>query len=86
MLAHVLTSNLVIRSHYRKGFLKQYVRDRFLLRTEPATNDIFTDYAIRKGVENLPELRKKLVAIIDRSAFTLDPADEAHSDENVHYE
>jgi hypothetical protein len=30
--------NPVIRSHYRKGFLKQYVRDRFLLRTESATN------------------------------------------------
>jgi len=58
--------NPVIRSHYRKGFLKQYVRDRFLLRTEPATNNIYTDYGIRKGVENLPELRKKLGDIIDR--------------------
>jgi len=29
--------NPVIRSHYRKGFLKHYVRDRHLLRTEPAT-------------------------------------------------
>jgi hypothetical protein len=32
-----------------KGFLKQYVRDRFLLRTEPATNNIYTDYGIRKA-------------------------------------
>src|SRR5256885_11067454 len=30
--------NPVIRSHYRKGFLKPYVRDRFLLRTESATD------------------------------------------------
>ena len=58
--------NPVIRSHYRKGFLKQYVRDRFLLRPEPATNNIYTDYGIRKGVENLPGLRKKLGDIIDR--------------------
>jgi hypothetical protein len=56
----------VIRSHYRKGFLKQYVRDRFLLRTETATNNISTDYAIGKTVENLPLLRNKLAGIIDR--------------------
>jgi hypothetical protein len=58
--------NPVIRSHYRKGFLKQYVRDRFLLRTETATNNISTDYGIGKAVENLPELRKRLDGIIDR--------------------
>ena len=45
--------NPVIRSHYRKGFLKQYVRDRFLLRTETATNNS-TDYGIGKAVDNLP--------------------------------
>jgi hypothetical protein len=58
--------NPVIRSHYRKGFLKQYVRDRFLLRTEPATNNIYTDYGIGKAVENLAPLRKKLDGIIER--------------------
>src|SRR5256884_4850072 len=58
--------NPVIRSHYRKGFLKQYVRDRFLLRTESATNNISTDYGIGKAVENLPELRMRLHGIIDR--------------------
>ncbi len=58
--------NPVIRSHYRKGFLKQYVRDRFLLRTEPATNNISTDYGIGKAVENLPPLRQRLNGIIDR--------------------
>src|SRR2546430_9214529 len=50
--------NPVIRSHYRKGFLKQYVRDRFLLRTEPATNNISTDYGIGKAVEKLLVDRK----------------------------
>src|SRR5216117_1658327 len=53
----------VIRSHYRKGFLKQYVRDRFLLRTETATNNISTDYGIGKAVENLPPLQKRLDGI-----------------------
>jgi hypothetical protein len=58
--------NPVIRSHYRKGFLKQYVRDRFLLRTESATNNSYTDYGIGKAVENLAPLRNKLDGIIDR--------------------
>ena len=58
--------NPVIRSHYRKGFLKQYVRDRLLLRTEPATNNISTDYGIGKAVESLPPLRQRLNGLIDR--------------------
>jgi hypothetical protein len=59
-------ANPVIRSHYRKGFLKQYVRDRSLLRTETATNNIYTDYGMGKAVENLVPLRKKLEGILDR--------------------
>ena len=54
--------NPVIRSHYGKGFLKQYVRDHLCLRTELATNDV-TDYGIKKAVENLPPLRDKLATI-----------------------
>ncbi len=57
--------NPVIRSHYKNGFIKQYVRDQANLRTEPATNNV-TDYGVGKAVENLPELRDKLSAIIDR--------------------
>jgi hypothetical protein len=54
----------VIRSHYGNGFIKQYVRDRFCLRTESAINDV-TDYGVKKAVENLPELHEKLVSICD---------------------
>ena len=57
--------NPVIRSHYKKGFIKQYVRDKANLRTEPATNNV-TDYGVGKAIENLPVLRDKLSAIIDR--------------------
>src|ERR1700748_3428373 len=57
-------SNPVIRSHYGKGFLKQYVRDHLCLRTETATNDV-TDYGVKKAVENLPQLRDKLATICD---------------------
>jgi hypothetical protein len=56
--------NPVIRSHYRNGFIKQYVRDHLLLRTEAATNNV-NDYGIKKAVENLPHLREKLASIND---------------------
>ena len=55
----------VIRSHYGNGFAKQYVRDRANLRTEPATNNVY-DYGVLKGIQNLPRLREKQSAIIDR--------------------
>ena len=54
----------VIRSHYRNGSIKQYVRDHLILRTEPATNDV-TDYGAKKAVTNLPDLRSRLSAIAD---------------------
>jgi hypothetical protein len=53
--------NPVIRSHYRNGFIKQYVRDHLILRTEAAGN--VTDYGVNKAVEHLPVLRDKLSAI-----------------------
>jgi DNA-binding transcriptional ArsR family regulator len=56
--------NPVIRSHYRHGFAKQYVRDDRLLRTEPATNNVY-DYGVNKDVENLPQLRERMSGIID---------------------
>src|SRR5947209_19060440 len=56
--------NPVIRSHYGHGFIKQYVRDHLLLRTESATNNV-TDYAVNKAIDNLPELRHKLSSIAD---------------------
>src|SRR6202795_4744449 len=56
--------NPVIRSHYGHGFAKQYVRDDRLLRTEPATNNVY-DYGVNKNVENLPRLRDRMSEIID---------------------
>ena len=56
--------NPVIRSHYGNGFIKQYVRDHLILRTESATNNV-KDYGVNKSVENLPVLREKLSAIND---------------------
>ncbi len=54
----------MIRSHYGHGFAKQYVRDDRLLRTEPATNNVY-DYGVNKSVENLPQLRERMSEIID---------------------
>jgi hypothetical protein len=56
--------NPVIRSHYGNSFMKQYVRDHLILRTEAATNNV-NDYGVNKAVENLPKLREKLSAIND---------------------
>jgi DNA-binding transcriptional ArsR family regulator len=56
--------NPVIRSHYGSGFVKQYVRDHLLLRTEPASNNVH-DYGCKKAVENLPQLRQRMSSVID---------------------
>src|SRR5438045_6116997 len=56
--------NPVIRSHYRNGFIKQYVRDHLILRTEAATNNV-TTHGLTQAVEHLPALRDKLAAIDD---------------------
>ena len=56
--------NSVIRSHYGNGFVKQYVRDHLLLRTEPASNNIH-DYRCNKAIENLPRLRESMSSVID---------------------
>ena len=48
---HSLCLVSVVRSHYGHGFAKQYVRDDRILRTEPATNNVY-DYGVNKDVEN----------------------------------
>jgi hypothetical protein len=56
--------NPVIRSHYGNGFIKQYVRDHLILRTEAASNNVH-DYGVNKSIQNLPMLRNTLSAIND---------------------
>jgi hypothetical protein len=56
--------NPVIRSHYGHGFVKQYVRDHLLLRTEATTNNV-RDYGVPKAIEHLEDLRQKQGAILD---------------------
>ena len=46
--------NPVLRSHYKNGFIKQYVRDNRMLRTEAATNNV-NDYGVGKAMNNLPD-------------------------------
>jgi hypothetical protein len=57
--------NPVMRSHYKNGFVKQYVRDNRMLRTEAATNNV-NDYGVQKAMENLPALRETLQGITSR--------------------
>ena len=56
--------NPVVRSHYGNGFIKQYVRDHLILRTEAASNNV-NDYRVNKAVQNLPLLRNTLSTIND---------------------
>lgn len=56
--------NPVIRAYYGHGFIKQYIRDHVLARTEPTSNDP-RDYGVKKAVENLPQLRQKMSQVID---------------------
>jgi hypothetical protein len=63
-IEHMDLANPVIRSHYRNGFIKQYVRDHLILRTEASSNNV-TDYGVKKAVDNLPALRNTLSAIND---------------------
>jgi predicted PurR-regulated permease PerM len=57
--------NPVIRSYYRDGSIKQYVRDHLLLRTEPTSNNV-TDFGVPKALAALPQLRQAMGAVIDR--------------------
>lgn len=54
-----------MRSHYKNGFIKQYVRDNRLLRTEAATNNV-KDYGVQKAMDNLSTLRETLQGITER--------------------
>ena len=58
--------NPVMRSYYKNGFAKHYVRDQDVLRFETASNDVKGDYGINKAVENLLPLRQKLQGITER--------------------
>jgi hypothetical protein len=58
--------NPVMRSYYKNGFAKHYVRDHDVLRFETASNDVKGDYGINKAVANLVPLREKLQGITER--------------------
>ncbi len=57
--------NPVMRSYYKNGFAKHYVRDHDILRIEAATNNV-NDYNLNKGVDHLAALRDKMRGITTR--------------------
>jgi hypothetical protein len=54
----------VIRSYYRDGSIKQYVRDH-LLRTEATSNHV-RDFGVPKAIEAVPHVRETMSAVTDR--------------------
>ena len=57
--------NPVIRSYYRDGSIKQYVRDHLLLRTEATSNNV-ADFGVPKAIDAVPQLRTAMAAVTDR--------------------
>src|SRR5688572_30086454 len=57
--------NPVIRSYYRDGSIKQYVRDHLLLRTEATSNNV-ADFGVPKAIDALLQLRTAMGAVTDR--------------------
>lgn len=57
--------NPVIRSYYRDGSIKQYVRDHLRLRTEATSNNV-ADFGVPKAIESVPPLRTAMAAVTDR--------------------
>ncbi len=57
--------NPVIRSYYRDGSIKQYVRDHLMLRTEATSNNV-TDFGVPKSIEAVPQLREAMATVTDR--------------------
>jgi hypothetical protein len=58
--------NPVMRSYYKNGLAKHYVRDHDVLRIEASTNNVYQDYHVNKAVENLVPLREKMQGITTR--------------------
>jgi hypothetical protein len=57
--------NPVIRSYYREGSVKQYVRDHLALRTEVTSNNV-RDFGVAKSIDSLPQVRDAMAAVTDR--------------------
>lgn len=57
--------NPVIRSYYRDGSIKQYVRDHLLLRTEATSNNV-RDFGVPKAIDAVAPLREAMAAVTDR--------------------
>src|SRR5207244_11225979 len=57
--------NPVIRSYYRNGSVKQYVRDHLGLRAESTTNNV-RDFGVPKAIDSLPQLRTAMATVTDR--------------------
>ena len=57
--------NPVIRSYYRDGSIKLYVRDHLLLRTEATSNNV-ADFGGPKAIEVVPQLRTAMANVTDR--------------------
>ena len=71
--------NPVIRSEYKQGSIKLYVRDHLVLRTEATSNNT-PDLGVPKSIQHLPQLRRVLRGINDRYLTTQQDVFETYVD------
>jgi hypothetical protein len=57
----------VFRAYCKNAFLKQYEKLRTFLRNEIVSNDL-RDFGLKKGLDNLPQIRKTFSVVTDRFA------------------
>jgi hypothetical protein len=62
----------VIKTWYKKGWIKQYEKEGRLLRTECTVNNTY-DVGVQKSLKNLPLLRQKMSDINQRYLDWLNP-------------
>ena len=57
----------IFRAYYRNAFIKQYEKFSTYLRNEACSNNL-ADFGLKKGLDHLPAVRQKLLAVTGRFA------------------
>jgi hypothetical protein len=64
VLDHMGQGQFVLRAYFKNSFLKQYEKERTLLRNELVSNDL-KDLKLKKSLSNLPQIRTRMERITD---------------------
>jgi hypothetical protein len=79
MLERVDQGHHTLRAYYKNSFVKQYEKYRTFLRMEVCCNNL-PDLRLKKGLQNLPQVREVSLEILDRFAGLQVRSLDAHFD------